>query len=69
MMIHPILSRMHVTGTLKKLLGKQAYASQIESGKQAVGSIIKEQGNKSAQMEYCNRLDYVSISEIATLEK
>ena len=40
--IHPILSHMHVMGTLKKLLRKQAHSSQIESGKQAVGSIIKE---------------------------
>ena len=69
MRIHPILSHMHVMVTLKKLLGKRAYASQIESGKQIVGSIIKEQGNKRAQMEYCNQLNYVSIPEIVTLEK
>ena len=60
---------MHVMDALKKLLGKQAYASQIKSGKQAVGSIVKEQGNNRAQMEYYNRLNYVSIPEIATLKK
>ena len=33
MRIHSISSHMHVTGALKKLLGKQVYTSQIESGK------------------------------------
>ena len=56
MRIHPILSRMYVTGTLKKLLGKRADASQIESGKQAVCvSNLTSGGGLLAQLRDINR--------------
>jgi len=67
--LKPVLNYAHDKGILQKLLGRRAYKCDATVGNLSVATIIKQQRNKRAHIQYCEKLTYVQLSDIVTTEK